>query len=263
MLLLRIALAAHLIVSTGVAQSPSASTQSGSYLGVWMWQVDASRARELKLPSAMGLEVTLVRPGSPAEGAGLKVGDVLTNYNGQRVEAIDQFSKLVGETPAGRLVKIEFYRNGAMQSTTAKIATISQQDRPGPLPIPRNDTGMPDIPHNLLTWRSPLLGVDAEPIDGQLAAFFGATQGVLVRAVAKNSLAEKAGMKAGDVIVRVGKFPVATPAETTLRLRTSTGSTSVITVLRDRKEVTLTVSLEVERGGLIGVLPHASVRPFC
>ncbi|MEO8097429.1 MAG: PDZ domain-containing protein [Acidobacteriota bacterium] len=259
MLLLRFALIAGLVVCPLVipdarAQSPAApsAAPSGSYLGVWIWQIDMARARELKLPSPTGLEVTLVREGSPADAAGLKVGDVLATYNGQRVEGIDQFSRLVGETPVGRAVRIEFYRNGMLQNATAKVGSISQAERPGPIPVPRGDSGMPDIPHSLLTWRSPLLGVDAEPVEGQLAAYFGVTQGVLVRTVAQNSAAEKAGVKAGDVIIRVGRFPVATPAETTLRLRTAKPPSASITVMRDHKEITLTVTLDVERGGSIG-----------
>jgi serine protease Do len=101
-----------------------------------------------------------------------------------------------------------------------------------------------DVPSSLMTWRSPVLGVDAEPLFGQLAAYFGVAEAVLVRAVASGSAAEKAGLKAGDVITRVGRQPVTTPAEITARLRAVTTPTVQVVILRDRKEATFTVALE-------------------
>ena len=95
-----------------------------------------------------------------------------------------------------------------------------------------------------MTWRSPVLGVDAEPLFGQLAGYFGVFEAVLVRAVAGGSPAERAGMKAGDVITRVGKQTVTTPAEITARLRAVTTPVVQVVILRDRKEITLSVNLE-------------------
>lgn len=253
MWLVRVALIAGLVLPHGAAQqaarSINATSQaSGSYLGVWIWQIDAARAKELKLPEVAGVEVTLVRPGSPAEIAGVKPGDVVAEYNGQKVEGIEQFSQLVHDTPSGRPVKLRIIRNGASQLLTAKIAAISATDRPGAIlgPRPENlpQTDRPDVPRSLMTWRSPMLGVDAEPLFGQLAAYFGVGEGVLVRSVVSGSPAERAGMKAGDVIIRIGKRPVTTPAEITAQLRSVTTSSVRVVVIRDRSEATFTVAVE-------------------
>ena len=133
------------------------------------------------------MEVTRIAPDSPAEKAGIKTGDVVTQYNGQRVEGMDQFSRMVRETPAGREVKIGIIRNGAPQTITAKIVArpaISGQLIPAPVQNPF-ELRFPDMPQSRMTWRSTMLGIEAEALDGQLAEFFGVKEGVLVRAVTK------------------------------------------------------------------------------
>src|SRR5580692_601085 len=61
---------------------------SGTYLGVNLCEISSDRARELKLKETYGVEITRVEEGSPAEKAGLKSGDVVLEYNGQRVEGM-------------------------------------------------------------------------------------------------------------------------------------------------------------------------------
>src|SRR5579864_4276068 len=77
----------------------------GSYLGVNLAEIDSARAKELKLKEPSGVEITRVEEASPAEKAGLKPNDVVLEYNGQRVEGMEQFGRLVRETPGGREVK--------------------------------------------------------------------------------------------------------------------------------------------------------------
>jgi len=248
---LQVGMAVGLAMSSGWAQVRPVNAPapaSGSYLGIWIWEVDAARAKELRLPEPGGVEVTLVRSGSPADVAGMKAGDVVADYDGQKVQGIEQFSRLVRDTPPGRPVKLRIVRNGTSQVLTAKIESISAAERPGPISAPR---GTPrslgetqDVPRSLMTWRSPMLGVDAEPLFGQLAGYFGVTAAVLVRAVATGSPAEKAGLKAGDVITHIGKQTVTTPAEITARLRALNRGTVQVVVMRDRKETTVAVTLE-------------------
>ena len=212
-----------------------------SYLGIWIWQIDSARAQELKLPEMAGIEVTRVGAGSPAEAAGLKTGDVIMQYNGQRVSGIEQFAQLVRDTPAGRQVKLEVYRGGAPQTMTARIGASTPATFVGGL---AGGPQLPDVPQNLTAWQSPVLGVEAEALQGQLAGYFGVTEGVLVRSVSAGSAAERAGIKAGDVITRVGSAPVATPAEVTTRLRALSGNSVTVGVVRNRQAVALTATFE-------------------
>src|SRR5712692_9202699 len=93
----------------------------GSYLGVNLAEIDGDRARELKLKETYGAEITRVAEGSPAEQAGLKFSDVVLEYNGQRVEGMEQLGRLVRETPAGRQARLLISRNGATQTIAATV----------------------------------------------------------------------------------------------------------------------------------------------
>lgn len=191
------------------------------------------------------MEVTFITPDSPAEKAGIKTGDVVTQYNGQRVEGMDQFSRMVRETPAGREVKIDIVRNGAPQTITAKLAArpaISGQLIPAPIQNPF-ELRFPDMPQSRMTWRSTMLGIEAEALDGQLAEYFGVKEGVLVRTVTPGAAADKAGIKAGDVIVRVDDAKVATPADISAHLRALRGRPVSVVVVRDRKEINVMLAV--------------------
>jgi len=251
----KVVLMACMTAGLGISQiAPSVSAVavapgSGSFLGVGIQEIDSNRAKELKLSEEAWVEVTRIAPNSPAEKAGIKTGDVVTHYNGQRVEGMDQFSRMVRETPAGREVRIGIIRGGAPQTITAKLAVrpaISAQLIPAPAASAAAEPfefRFPDMPQSHMTWRSATLGIEAEALDGQLADFFGVKEGVLVRAVNKGSAADKAGIKAGDVIVRVDDAKVATPADISARLRSLRGRSVSVVVVRDRKEVNVMLSV--------------------
>jgi serine protease Do len=214
-----------------------------SYLGVNLQDIGAERAKALKLPEEVGVEITRVEANSPAATAGLQSGDAVTEYNGQRVEGIEQFSRMVRETPAGREVKLRVFRNGAAQVVTAKIGSHNVGVFSATPVPPLNSAAWPDsLPSFMSTWRSSGLGLEAEALSGQLAEYFGVKEGVLVRSVMKDSAADKAGIKAGDVIVKAGDSKIATPADLSSRIRPSLRRQSVaLTLMRDRKELTVNV----------------------
>src|SRR5206468_1454658 len=112
------------------------------------------------------------------------------------------------------------WRAGSTQTVMATIATrpgYTRTDGDGFTinipPIPPIPPMIPDIPQSHVTWRSSTLGVDTESLSSQLAEFFGVKEGALVRSVSKNSPAEKAGIKAGDVIIKVDDSKVSSPRE--------------------------------------------------
>ncbi|OYW07783.1 MAG: hypothetical protein B7X34_10205, partial [Acidobacteriia bacterium 12-62-4] len=98
-----------------------AAVSPGSYLGVGVREIDQARAKELRLAEEAGVEVTQVDEESPASKAGLKVGDVVLEYNGQRVEGSEQFVRMVRETPVGRTAKLKVSRGGNSQTLSASI----------------------------------------------------------------------------------------------------------------------------------------------
>lgn len=223
----------------------------GTYLGVNIAEIDSARARDLKLKETHGVEITRVEDGSPAEKAGLKAGDVVLEYNGQRVEGMEQFGRLVRETPAGREVKLLISRNGSNQTITASVATRKVRALGGNMKelfgpgIEMPEIHIPDFPQVFTTLRSPMLGVEGEALGPQLAGYFGVKDGVLIRSVSKDSAAEKAGIKAGDVITKVDGTKVTTPNELSSALRSSASKkTFPVELVRERKEMTLNVTVE-------------------
>ena len=246
-------------VGTGFFAPPEAIkvvVGSGTYLGVGVQEVDGERSRALKLKDEYGVEITRVENESPALKAGLKVGDVVLEYNGQRVEGTEQFVRFVRETPSGRAVKLGIVRNGASQTVTATLA--SRKSKPVPfnhmdnfhMEVPSFDFNMPDVPKAMMSWRSSMLGIEAEALgDTQLAAYFGVKEGVLVRSVGKGTAAEKAGLKAGDVLLKVDDSKVTSPREVTSALRAGRSSakrTFPVSLMRDKREMTLSVTMEEE-----------------
>ena len=230
------------------------------YLGIGVQDIDSQRAATLKLKDVRGAEVTTVNEDGPAAKAGIKDGDVVLEYNGEAVEGKDQLARLVRETPIGRQVKVGVWRNGAMQTLTATIEARKGVAVFGgggdgnwamtevPMPDMRN-FHMPDIeiPRFQMLYPTPLLGIEGEPLgnEEQLAEFFGVKDGILVKNVNRNSAAEKAGIKAGDVIVRIDNTKVNTPQEITAALRADRAKkTFTVTVVRNRKEMPLSITIE-------------------
>lgn len=230
-----------------------------SFLGVHVSEIDASRAKELKLKEERGVEITGIEEESPAAKAGLRQGDVVLEFNGHPVEGTQQFVRLVQETPAGRQVKLSIHRNGSPFTLTATVATRKGRTivaRTGRdmvemprIEMPRMNVWVPDIPRPNMSWGNSMLGVEAETVDGQLAEFFGVKEGALVRSVTKGSAAEKAGLKAGDVVTKLDQSRVASARELLNQVRTTRGKkTYPMTVVREKKELTVTVTPDEESG---------------
>jgi serine protease Do len=234
----------------------------GSYLGVDVTEIGAERARTLKLAEERGVELTRVAEDSPAAKAGLKAGDVVLEFNGQRVEGTEQFVRLVRETPVGRVVKLLISRGGSSQTVEAAIGKRPEMKRysaDAEREFERilKEAGrlremqimIPDMPRALMSWRTPALGIEGESLEGQLAGYFGVESGVLVRSVLKGAPAEKALVKAGDVILKVDDTKVTTPREISSAIRSlSAKKTFPLMVRRNHKDLTLSVTVE-DTGG--------------
>jgi len=203
-----------------------------------------------------GAEVTSVEENSPAAKAGIKEHDVVLEYNGQAVQGTEQLTRMVHETPADRQVKVVVWRSGKTETMTATGATRNSGfsvNRSGEgngfsFTMPEIQINPPqiDIPRMVMNFQNPLLGIEGEEMGkgSQLAEFFGVKEGVLVTSVVKDSAAEKAGIKAGDVVVKIGDASVKTPAEITSTLRGATNSPVTVTVVRNKKEMPVTVTIE-------------------
>jgi len=253
----------------------SEDSDGPGWLGIRMEEVGSEKAKELKLPAERGVVVTYVTEDSPAAKAGLKANDVITEFDGQRVEGTLALQRMVREVPAGRSVSITLWRAGQSQSLRVEMGSrragrranhfyamapdrseMNIEVEPFPVvpPMPAIEIGPMS---RLRMFGSPVLGIDAEDLSGQLGNYFGAPdgQGILVREVMPGTPAEKAGLKAGDVILRVDGKRVKNADE----LRSALGekqakagagpqgekaATADITVLRAGKEMTVKAELQ-------------------
>jgi serine protease Do len=230
-----------------------------SWLGVETHEVTADKAKELKLSAERGVVLGKIVPDSPAAKAGLKENDVVTEINGQRVEGAAQFRRMIHEIPAGRTIQLTVWRDGRTQTISATLGKSEHGRHAMKMVAPTPGTfafrmpEMPEIPSmewngSMLLGGQPRLGIDAEEISGQLGAFFGAPdgEGILVRDVASGSPAEKAGVKAGDVITSLNGERIRTVGELREKLsakRDDKDRTVKLGVLRNKSEVSLNVEL--------------------
>jgi len=237
---------------------PSEDSGTSSYLGVDIVDISSDRLGALKLKEEQGVEVTMVDQDAPAGKAGVKEHDVILTMNGTAVESKSQLQRMIHETPAGRVVALGLSRDG--QPLTIKVQLADRRSE-----FPHMAKGkdkdndfhfeMPPMP-NMQDFDVPNIGVVyvhssmrsgvmVENLTPQLGEFFGVKSGngVLIRSVEKGSRADKAGLRAGDVIVRVGEQPVHDTSDFTHSLRGHSGGSVKVSVIRDKKEQTLTLTL--------------------
>jgi serine protease Do len=232
------------------------------WLGVETHEVTAEKAKELKLPAERGVVLGKIVPDSPAAKAGLKENDVVAEINGQRVEGASQFRRMIHEIPAGRAIQLTVWRDGRSQTLSATLGKSEERRQAMKMMAPTPGTftfrmpEMPEIPDippmewngSVLTGSRPRLGIDAEDLSGQLGSFFGAPdgEGILVREVNSGSPAEKAGVKAGDVITSLNGERIHSVGELREKLsgkRDEKDRTVKLGVLRNKSAMTLTVEL--------------------
>jgi C-terminal processing protease CtpA/Prc len=236
---------------------------SSSYLGVDIADVTTDRLGSLKLKEEKGVEVTMVDQDAPAGKAGVREHDVILTMNGTAVESKSQLQRMIHETPPGRLVTLGLSRDG--QPVTLKVQLADRRSEFHHLAKSKDNDfhfEMPQLPAipNLPDFDVPNIGVVyvhsstrsglmVENLTPQLSEFFGAKNGdgVLVRSVEKGSRADKAGLRAGDVIVRVGDQAVHDTSDFTHALHSRNAGSVNVDVIRDKKAQTLTITLPGRR----------------
>ena len=240
---------------------------SQSYLGVACGDVDNDRAAALKLKEATGAEVLNVDRDAPASKAGLRPHDVILQMNGQAIAGEEQLRRMLRETPAGRTVTFLISRDGQQQTVSVKLAdraTIEQNAWSQRMIVPAPDddgdfvlespsgnglgkgSGSGSGFFGVFSLGSPSVGVELDVLGSQLADYFGVKdgQGLLVKHVAENSPASRAGLKAGDVITKANGQTMATLGEWMKMLHANRGKQVQVTLIRNHKEQTVTLEAE-------------------
>ncbi|HEX4068301.1 MAG TPA: PDZ domain-containing protein [Acidobacteriaceae bacterium] len=228
---------------------PAMVNPSQGYLGVGMRDVDTERASQLKLKDVRGAEIITVDHDAPAAKAGLRVHDVILGMNNQPIDGQAQLTRMLHDTPAGHTVTLLISRDGQIITLTAQLAdraTIEANAWSQHIPVPDPDSNGFSLPTpSFGNGFIPTLGanpfytgLDVDMLGPQLANYFGVHdgQGLLVRRVDDNSPASAAGLRAGDVIVKVNGQTVATTGQWIHVIHSNRGKQIQLTVIRDRKE---------------------------
>lgn len=240
----------------------------GSYIGVSARDVDVDDA---KGANTGGVYIEDVREDSPASRAGFRAGDIVVEFDGERVRSMRQFTRLVQETPPGREVQAVVMRDGSRTPLTVTpdasggwslfdnqggyVLRAPTAPRPPSAPAPpsppfRVAPEAFDVLPRLERFfgTSGRLGISVDAMPDQLADYFGTKDGVLVTSVTENSAAQKAGLKAGDVIVSINGTVVNSPSELSRRTqRLEDGDEFTVEVVRDKQKQTLKGKFEAPR----------------
>lgn len=174
---------------------------SRAFLGVMIQPITPDLARAFKLSKSEGALISDVNPGSPAERAGLKPGDVVTKIDDRAVSDARALRLMVGEMSPGKTVELAVLRDGMERRYSVAL---------GEQPSGKGDPA--DVSSGASSLRA-LDGVVLEAPTLESGRQYGPApnrKGVAVRRVDPDSAAAKAGLEAGDVILEVNRHPVTT-----------------------------------------------------
>ncbi len=271
--LLGTAFAGHAVAqSAGLAQvmgEPSPLLHGGSsqgYMGVLVSDIDSESAAKLKLKDMRGAVVTLIDHDAPAAQAGIRVNDVVLQVNGQTVDGAEPFGRMMREIPAGRTVSLTISRDGAQQTIAVQLVDRKKMehdvwnrlDNSGEPASAGTGLGIlaggGDVPTGAGGFHIPFVGTNTlsvgalvEPLTAQMADYLGIHGGLMIKQIARKSEAEKAGLKAFDVIMKVGTDGIATTADWDRALRANQNKSVAVTVLRDRRQQTVNLQVDSKR----------------
>lgn len=202
---LAIILAGLLLVGMSLAQKSTQVKKQG-WIGIYLQELTPELKESMDLKeSTEGVLVNGVVEDSPAEKAGIEEGDVIISFDGKKTDSIERLTSLVRKTSPGTEVEIKVIRDGDEKDLEITIGESSSSGSydlsPEKFKIEKNM-----IEPFKWNFQSGLkLGVAIQDLTEQLGDYFGVKrgEGALITEVEKESPAEKAGLKAGDVIVQV------------------------------------------------------------
>jgi serine protease Do len=250
--------------------------QDGPYLGVRAEEITRENMSRYHLAGEpRGVGVREVVKGSPAERAGLREGDVILRFDGEAVTSVRKLTRLIEESAADHAAHLTVSRDGAEQELTATLAARSFDFKMSDGELLRGFNSeearrlAEQLKGNAQQWRlqgdearkrleelqrehpgvlafgaARRIGVTTSTLGKQLADYFGVSRGVLVSSVEANSPAEKAGLKAGDVITEADGQAIGDAGELVRALSAEGKDEVTLTVVRERKQRTVRVRPE-------------------
>ena len=178
------------------------------WLGVRIQPVTEDIAESLGLGSTRGAIVGSVSPKGPAEKAKIEPGDVITEFDGKEVNESSRLSRIVGETPINKVVKVKLWRKGKELTVNVTIAEFEDNDQKEKITDDKKTESSKVVE---------VLGMQLAPLSPELKQRFGGgtkeAKGILVLKVDQSSTAAEIGIMKGDLIVEANQKEINTPKE--------------------------------------------------
>ncbi|HYV50693.1 MAG TPA: PDZ domain-containing protein [Dongiaceae bacterium] len=232
-----------------LADDDDKSDKGGAWLGVALQELTPSLREALDVDRHVeGLVIAGVMPDSPAEKAGLEERDILLSLNGKTVTSVNEATEQLQKLDPGDRITVSVLREGRRRQLTARVAERNR-DQDSEWLQGLEGTPGPDVPNAPMPplmahpddegGHRGYLGVTTIELGEQLADYFGVhgDGGVLVTEVAKESPADEAGLKAGDVILSVGDSKVDSPSDLMRLVRAHDPEDQVDVVVQRRGQV--------------------------
>jgi serine protease Do len=163
-------------------------------LGIGIQGLTKELAQSFKLDQPVGAVITNVEKGSPADKAGLKVGDVIFAYNGKKVEDPNELPRLVAATKPGDKASLDLWRNGKREQVAATVGEFPAEAKVASRAAPANEKNN----------RNESLGLAVSELPPEGRKALGVDYGLVIEDV-RGGAAAGSGLERGDVIVAVGQ----------------------------------------------------------
>lgn len=226
------------VLSSSFALAQTAPEPSpGASLGVYLADVNETRARELRLSDARGALVGKVLENSPAAKAGLRENDVILSFDEQAIQNAGSIYMLLNDTLPESRVMLKIVRDGAERDVT-----VIMGERQGEVSETKPN---PEVFLRTRTWR---LGVKTISLSTQLAEFMGVKgTGALITEVEPRALADRAGLKAGDCLLSLNGEQVGANSDLSRAFNevfTKAKGKVSAKIVREKKELEVTIKAD-------------------
>ncbi|HEY5701423.1 MAG TPA: DegQ family serine endoprotease [Gammaproteobacteria bacterium] len=174
------------------------------WLGVHIQEVTEELAQGLEMDEARGALIAGVQPDSPAESAGFRTGDVILEFDGEKVEKVKDLPRIVAASKANTKVKVRVLRDGEEHTMNVKIGSMPDEQ-----PLASKDKGE----------KAPgeaKLGLALAPLTPetrQRLRLPDNAEGVVIADIERDGPAAREGLRPGDLIKRVGSRKVTSPQD--------------------------------------------------
>ncbi len=220
-------------VESVVAQLEKSGHVSRGWLGVQIQTVNSDLAKSFGMDKPRGALVGQVDESGPAAKAGVQTGDIIISFDGHAVDSSAELPPLVGSTAIGRSVEMKVLRDGREVTLHPTIATLKDDSQ--------------QLASSEVKQNKALLNIVVQPLDAETRKQRTVHEGGVLVSQVNPGPASRAGITAGDIIVKVGNKTVEGPAQFTKLVQTlPRGKPVAFLIERDGSHLYLAVNIPAE-----------------